>query len=153
MHILLLDLFRSHCFFSYLPSSCLSGLNPSLWFPPICLRFLPGFCHISRPVLYCPQPLPLPHPHLTVLYLFNACFAHALPLHQLLFYFLFTHPLSSFTLNLLLPVIRPCRWLPFHCLTSAHGGLPPTPAAGVPCPSPARHGHRGQAHQAAGELL
>lgn len=90
MHILLLDLFRSHCFFSYLPSSCLSGLNPSLWFPPICLRFLPGFCHISRPVLYCPQPLPLPHPHLTVLYLFNACFAHALPLHRLLFYF-FVH--------------------------------------------------------------
>lgn len=45
-----------------------------------------------------------------------------------------------------------CVFLPL-CLSSAHGGFPPTPAAGVPCPSPARHGHCGQAHQAAGQLF
>lgn len=43
--------------------------------------------------------------------------------------------------------------LPIPCLFSAHGGLPPTPAAGVPRPAPARNGHRGQAHQAACQLL
>lgn len=51
------------------------------------------------------------------------------------------------------PVTCLCLWLPMLYLSSAHGGLPPTPAAGVPCPSPARHGYRGQAHQAAGQLL
>lgn len=38
-------------------------------------------------------------------------------------------------------------------LSSAHGGLPPTPTAGVPCPPTARHGHCGQTNQALGQLL
>ena len=100
----------------------------------------------------CPQPLPLPPPFLTALYLLCACSANALPLFFLCSHCCFMH--TQF-LSLLLPppITCFCPLLPISCLSSAHGGLPPTPAAGVPCPPPARHGYRGQAHQAAGQLL
>lgn len=116
----------------------------------LCLRFLPDLCHISRPLPTTASPntsfldrsvSPVP--------LLCQCPASVLPLFSLLFY---AHPIS-FIATSSPPITCPCPLLPIFCLSSAHGGLPPTPAAGVPCPPPARHGYRGQAHQAAGQLL
>lgn len=150
MHNLPFNIFLVYFFFKlsslYRPSCPYEWL---LWCSPFpCLRFLPGSCP-PCPVLCCSPLLPLPPPHLTVdsllyLWVFPVCC------------FVFVH-FSKFKPFLLwttfFPVTCPCLWLPMLYLSSAHGGLPPTPAAGVPCPSPARHGYRGQAHQAAGQLL
>lgn len=60
---------------------------------------------------------------------------------------------SLFVFNPLPSTSCPHGCLLVICLSSALGGLPSTPAAGVPCPPPAGHGHRGQAHQTTGQLF
>lgn len=140
------------------PSSCSCH---SLLCPPHhhVLSFAPVYASFPATFLTLialSQPLPLPPPHLTTLFVMNACFGHLPFLCIKLFFFsccCFVLILTLFDLNLLPSVTLPCGWLSISFLSSAHGGLPPTPAAGVPCPPPAWLWHRGQAHQAAGQLL
>lgn len=165
------QLFHSHCFSLFLSSLFLSSCScHSLWCPLIMsswpvLPTLPSrlMPHVL-PSSPCPPLLSTTsfatsslNRSLSVVRLLCLCPSSALTcsfsvLALALCTSTFLIP-TLFALNPVPSVTCPCRWLPIPCLSSAHGGLPPTPAAGVPCPPSARHGHRGQAHQAAGQLL
>lgn len=138
-------LFNSHCFFS----SCIT-----LWFPPI-MSLWP---QLTFPSWLMPNILPsLPCPLLLAITSFTtSTFDHSLSFVLLLSLvsllcfelFLICSYFYSY-LSLLITVLS----APLFLLSSAHGGLPPTPTAGVPCPPQARHGYCGQANQAVGQLL
>lgn len=149
MHNLPFNIFLVYFFLNYLPSTGLpvpASDSCGVLLSPAYASFLAhALLALSSAVHHCF----LCHPLTTVdsllyLWFFPVCC------------FVFVH-FSNFKPFLLwttfFPVTCLCLWLPMLYLSSAHGGLPPTPAAGVPCPSPARHGYRGQAHQAAGQLL
>lgn len=128
---------------------CLSFFLKTL--PTLC--FLPGLWSHSWP--FCPFPLLVSitsfflYFFLTVLLMcvcFPCAFIHFIYTFCFFCYCPYVNYIFCWISSSLLPVLVTCG-------SSALGGLSPSPAAGVPCPPPARDGHCGQAYQTAGQLL
>lgn len=120
-------------------------ISPLSWPSGLCLFFFSGWCPICPPPTSSAYSHFLYHLHLTTFHLLSICFFVSLG-----------PPLVSigsgcwFLCYLFSSVVY---WISSPCPSSAHGGLPPTPTAGVPCPPKARHGYCGQTNQALGQLL
>lgn len=126
-----------HHHFSYLPSYLCQCGYPS--YPYFLYLTLDCSCHSLLALWLCfifwCCPISLSRS--------SSAYNHWLVLYQLLYY--------------IVKSSVPYSQVPFteflSCLSSAHGGLPSTPTAGVPCPSTARHGYCGQTNPALGQLL